>query len=115
MAEDERSPFAWGDKVWLKWYWSDEWVPGRVLGAYAPRRSENRSTVRAVVSAPDEFWLNSSVRVVPAGTPLIWNIRDDFVRLVERDADWNPFAVGPFMTPDEYSFIAGVPGFPRKL
>jgi hypothetical protein len=115
MAEDKRSPFAWGDKVRVKWYWSEQWVPGRVLNTFPPRRFGNRSTVRAVVSAPSEFWINSSVRVVPAGTPLTWTFGDDFVRLVERDAGWNPFAVDPFMTPDEYSFIAGVPGFPRKL
>ncbi|GHG41525.1 hypothetical protein GCM10017567_73770 [Amycolatopsis bullii] len=35
--------------------------------------------------------------------------------MVERDPDWDPYVAEPFLVPDEYAFIAGAPGFPRKV
>lgn len=97
--------YQFGDKVTARWDKSGPWTPGRVISAEPPY------CVRLAVSAPYCLQTESRLRILPLGTPVFSTFMSDDVRLEDHDPDWNPFAVQPFMTPEQYAVLSGLPGF----
>lgn len=98
--------YQFGDKVAARWDKSRWWTPGRVV------RTGHPYNVKLAVSAPYCLQTESGLRMLPQGTPIFRTfMSDDDLRLEAHDPDWDPFAVQPFMTPEQYAVLSGFPGF----
>jgi hypothetical protein len=119
-----------GDKVVVQW--NEQWVPGRVLsvadrGITTHRRWTApvgeliaadmkvadadldpiaREMARVSFSLPCTTSLPNGYRQIPGGTPAVRTFSAAQMQLIDRDSDWNPYQVKPFLTPDEFT-IAG--------
>src|SRR5205085_4154453 len=61
--------------------------------------------VRASLSLPRPVSVNNGTRMIPAGTPILYDFEPGDVRLLQRDHQWNPHHVKPFIDPSEYRLL----------
>lgn len=95
MVEHKMGIHRRGDKVYFQWPESDHWVPARVIAA-------DGYTTRVCASAPCIVPVNCGVRWLPVGTPTYVAVPHDETHFIEDDPKWNPYAVRPFLRPNEY-------------
>lgn len=106
------SDFCKGDKVLIQaGPTRGYWTPARVIDTSATR-------VRVAYSRRVMDRFSCPTRWIPPGTPTVANqflgrpyIKDDHIRLVERDPRWDPYAIQPFMDPPDFAQLGGIPGF----
>jgi hypothetical protein len=115
-----------GDKVVVQW--DDHWVAGRVLstaecGMTTRRRQQApegeliaadmkladavldpvaKEMARVSFSLPCTFSVRNGYRRIPGGTPAIRTFSASQMQFIEREPDWDPYGVKPFLTPEEF-------------
>lgn len=80
------------------------------MDAGACRQSGNPYHATLAVSTPYELRTASGLRILPPGTPIFNALVPDDLRLEAHDPGWDPFAVEPFMIPEQYAVLSGLPG-----
>lgn len=79
-------------------------TPARIVGrSLSPNR-----LLKVAISLPRPVYHNPH-RIFPAGTPVFWMTDPLHARLISHDPGWNPYAARPFLSPDEYQVISGLP------
>lgn len=106
MTDEHVRAYRQGDKVYVRWQKSRQWISGRVIVG----RTEH---ARVAVSAPSAMAVNWGTRWIPVGTPLYMDVPNKNVHFIAADPAWNPCAVEPFLAPDEYRFLGGDPKRPH--
>lgn len=136
MTEVVESMFQCGDQVVVRWLGQDVsksyWVPARVVRTDTDRpmgrhletnirltwveweeyEAPRDVVVRASLSLPHPISVNNGTRMIPAGTPILYDFEPSDVRLLQRDHQWSPHHVKPFIDPSEYRLLGGSPGCP---
>jgi hypothetical protein len=126
VSKLDASYYQHGDKAYVSF--GRKWVPARVVGHAKVRNwssdfsippgvtnieswqsRETYSThIKVAMTLPHAIDLYDD-RITPAGTPIFWVFPPDEVKLHSHDPAWNPHTYEPFMSPEQYQYISGLP------
>jgi len=89
---------------------SGPWAPGRIVKV--ARRTRDHFWFKVATSL-HSAGIISGTRVIPAGTPIYLLAGVSDLRLIASDPDWDPYAIEPFMTPEQFEVLGGARQFPN--
>jgi hypothetical protein len=125
MSPLDPNCYRFGDKTRVRFGY--DWVPARVISrldisarqalTWSTRPTDFRPLqsgatyshcVKVALSLPQSFKYGSS-RTAPAGTPVFWAFEPADIELEAHDPDWQAYDIKPFLSPDQYLVITGLP------